>query len=232
MSSMYITVQNLQNYNAKLINYVDSADAQAIKGYLKVDNTWNFYTEVAPTAESTPAFSIDVPTEYFLDQAKTTFVQNFVWSEELYAGSVNPELDGKPVWVMAVKGDDDTVTYSFINLETLIDIYTGETTSTVKVEVSGDNKISANVKVSEAEGNFIEVKEDGLYVTVEPTDISGKADKLADAVAAQILVDDGEGNLAGSGVTLEAFKATITDEIMANFDTEEEVNAEIDSWFN
>ena len=231
MSSMYITVQNLQNYNAKLRNLMDAADAKAIKSYLKVDNAWNFYTEETPSAETTPAFSIDVPTEYFLDQARTTFVQNFVWSEEAYAGSTNPNLDGKPVWVMAVKGDDDTVTYSFINLETLIDIYTGEETNTVKVEVSGDNKISAAVKVSAEEGNFIEVKEDGLYVTVEPTDISGKADKLTEAVAAQILVDDGEGNLAGSGVTLEAFKATITDEIMANFDTEEEVNAEIDSWF-
>lgn len=230
MSSMYITVQNLQNYDAKLRNYVDLADAKAIKGYLKVDNAWNFYTVEAPTAESTPAFSIDVPTEYFLDQAKTTFVQNFVWSEELYAGSVNPELDGKPVWIMAVKGDDDTVTYSFVNLETLIDIYTGEETSTVKVEVSGDNKISAAVKISAEEGNLVEAKEDGLYVA--PVDISGKADKLTEASAAQILVDDGEGNLAGSGITLEAFKTTITDEIMANFDTEEEVNAEIDSWFN
>lgn len=227
--SMYVSVQNLQNYDVKIKNLMNAADAKAIKSYLKVDNAWNFYTVEAPTAETTPAFSIDVPTEYFLDQARTTFVQDFVWSEEAYAGSANPNLDGKPVWVMAVKGDDDTVTYSFINLETLIDIYTGEETNTVKVEVSGDNKISANVKISAEEGNLVEAKEDGLYVA--PVDISGKADKLTEAVAAQILVDNGEGNLAGSGVTLEAFKETITEEIMANFDTEEEVNAEIDSWF-
>lgn len=231
MANTYITLQNLQNYDAKNKARMDAADAKALKGYLKVGNKWNFYTVEAPTAEDTPVFGIDVPAEYFLDQAKTTFVQNFAWSEELYAGSTNPELDGKPVFVMAVKGDDNTVTYSFVNVESLVDIYTGEETSTAAVAVSADNKISANVKVSAEEGNFIEVKEDGLYVTVEPTDISGKADKVADVKEAQILVDNGEGNLAASGVTIEELKAAVTEDIMSNFDMETDVNAEIDSWF-
>lgn len=231
MANTYITLQNLQNYDAKNKARMDAADAKALKGYLKVGNKWNFYTVEAPTVEDTPVFGIDVPAEYFLDQAKTTFVQNFAWSEELYAGSTNPELDGKPVFVMAVKGDDNTVTYSFVNVESLVDIYTGEETSTAAVAVSADNKISANVKVSAEEGNFIEVKEDGLYVTVEPTDISGKADKVADVKEAQILVDNGEGNLAASGVTIEELKAAVTEDIMSNFDMETDVNAEIDSWF-
>ncbi len=231
MATTYITLQNLQNYDGKIKNYVDLADAKSLKGYLKVGNTWNFYTVEAPTAEDTPAFSIDVPTEYFLDQAKTAFVQEFAWSAELYAGSTNPELDGKPVLVMAVKGDDDTVTYSFVNVETLVDIYTGAETDSVVVAVSDDNEISAEVKVSAEEGNIIEVKEDGLYAKVEPVDLSGKADKVAEVKDAQILVDDGEGNLAASGVTIEELKASVTDEIMANFDLETDVNAEIDSWF-
>lgn len=231
MATTYITLQNLQNYDGKIKNYVDLADAKSLKGYLKVGNTWNFYTVEAPTSEDTPAFSIDVPTEYFLDQAKTAFVQEFAWSAETYAGSTNPELDGKPVLVMAVKGDDDTVTYSFVNVETLVDIYTGAETDSVVVAVSDDNEISAEVKVSAEEGNIIEVKEDGLYAKVEPVDLSGKADKVADVKDAQILVDDGEGNLAASGVTIEELKASVTDEIMANFDLETDVNAEIDSWF-
>lgn len=231
MANTYITLQNLQNYDGKIKNYVDLADAKSLKGYLKVGNTWNFYTVEAPTAEDTPAFSIDVPTEYFLDQAKTTFVQEFAWSAEAYAGSVNPELDGKPVLVMAVKGDDGSVTYSFVNVETLVDIYTGAETETVAVVVSEDNIITADVKVSAEVGNLIEVKEDGLYVAVEPVDISGKADKVADIKEAQILVDDGEGNLAASGVTIEELKASVTEDIMANFDLETDVNAEIDSWF-
>lgn len=231
MANTYITLQNLQNYDGKIKARMDAADAKSLKGYLKVGNTWNFYTVEAPTAEDTPAFSIDVPTEYFLDQAKTAFVQEFAWSAETYAGSTNPELDGKPVLVMAVKGDDDTVTYSFVNVETLVDIYTGAETETVIVDVNADNEISADVKISAEEGNFIEVKEDGLYVTVEPVDLSGKADKVAEIKDAQILVDDGEGNLAASGVTIEELKAAVTEDIMANFDLETDVNAEIDSWF-
>lgn len=232
MANTYITLQNLQNYDVKLRGVMDAADAKALKGYLKVGNTWNFYTVEAPTAEDTPAFGIDVPTEYFLDQARTTFIQNFIWSEELYAGSTNPDLDGKPVFVMAVKGDDNTVTYSFIDVTTLIDIYTGEETSTAAVTVSADNKISAEVKVSAEEGNFIEVKEDGLFVSVEPTDISGKADKLINEIKeAQILVDNGEGNLAAGGVTIEELATSIKEEVLGNFDFDTDVNAEIDSWF-
>ena len=231
MANTYITLQNLQNYDGKIKNYVDLADAKSLKGYLKVGNTWNFYTVENPTETDTPVFSIDVPTEYFLDQAKTAFVQEFAWSATTYAGSTNPELDGKPVLVMAVKGDDDTVTYSFVNVESLVDIYTGVETETVIVDVNADNEISAEVKVSAEEGNFIEVKEDGLYVTVEPIDLSGKADKVAEIKDAQILVDDGEGNLAASGVTIEELKTSVTEDIMANFDMDTDVNAEIDSWF-
>ena len=231
MANTYITLQNLQNYDGKIKARMDAADAKALKGYLKVGNTWNFYTVENPTETDTPAFSIDVPTEYFLDQAKTVFVQEFAWSAETYAGSTNPELDGKPVLVMAVKGDDDSVTYSFVNVESLVDIYTGVETETVIVDVNDDNEISAEVKVSAEEGNFIEVKEDGLYVTVEAVDLSGKADKVTEVKDAQILVDDGEGNLAASGVTIEELKAAVTEDIMANFDLETDVNAEIDSWF-
>ena len=231
MANTYVTLQNLQNYDGKIKNYVDLADAKSLKGYLKVGNTWNFYTVEAPTAEDTPAFSIDVPTEYFLDQAKTTFVQEFAWSAEVYAGSENPELDGKPVLVMAVKGDDETVTYSFVNVETLVDIYTGEETDSITVAVSADNKISAVAKISAEAGNIIEVKEDGLYAKVDPVDISGKADKVSSVKEGQILVDDGAGNLDASGVTINELTASVVENIMSNFDMDTDVNAEIDSWF-
>ena len=231
MANTYVTLQNLQNYDGKIKNYVDLADAKALKGYLKVGNTWNFYTVENPTETDTPAFGIDVPTEYFLDQAKTTFVQEFAWSAETYAGSENPNLDGKPVLVMAVKGDDETVTYSFVNVETLVDIYTGEETDSITVAVSADNKISAVAKISAEAGNIIEVKEDGLYAKVDPVDISGKADKVTAVKEAQILVDDGAGNLDASGVTIDELTASVVENIMSNFDMDTDVNAEIDSWF-
>lgn len=234
MATTYVTLDNLKSYDSKLKTYIDSDKTKAVKGYLKKDNTWNFYNVDAPTEESVPVFSIDVPTEYFLDQTRTNFVQEFAWSEELYAGSTNPELDGKPVWVMAVKGDDDSVTYSFVNLEALMRTYTTKDTNSVTLVLEA-NEISAEVKVSTEEGNIISVKEDGLFAEV---DMSPKADKLVnpdggEAVikAGQIFVDDGNGNLSASGITIAELKTTVSDEVMGNFDTETDVDSEIDSWF-
>ena len=77
------------------------------------------YTSTDQTG--TAAFSFDFPTEYFLDQTKSVFVQTFAWSETAYPGSTNPNLDGKPVMVLAVKGDGNTVLYSFVDLTYLLD---------------------------------------------------------------------------------------------------------------
>ena len=231
MATTYVTLQNLQKYDGNLKTYIDSDKTKSIKGYLKKDNTWNFYNTDAPTEETAPVFSIDVPAEYFLDQTKTTFVQEFAWSAEAYEGSADPNLEGKPVMVMAVKGDDNTVTYSFVNVEALVDVYTAKETNSITVVISEDNEISADVKISAEEGNIIEVKEDGLFVSVEPTDITGKADKVEDIKGAQILVDDGEGNLSASGITIDELKATVAKEVMSNFDTETDVDSEINSWF-
>lgn len=46
----------------------------------------------------------------------------------------------------------------------LVDVYTGGASKTASVTVSDQNVISVDVKVSAAENNNIEIKEDGLYV--------------------------------------------------------------------
>lgn len=82
----------------------------------------------------------NLPEEQFLDLAKTEFVENFTWSNTTYPGSTNPNLNGKPVLVLALKDEDGNVAYSFINLEDLIDVYTG----TAPITVSGSNISHAN----------------------------------------------------------------------------------------
>jgi len=83
-----------------------------------------------------------------------------------------------------------------IDVSDLIPTYTGEATTSIDLTVVG-SKISAALKVSAAEGNAVVVKDDGLYV---PTvDISGKADKVTDAVAGDIATLTAEGQLADSG---------------------------------
>jgi len=230
MATTYVTMANLTRYDSNLKAYIDSDKTKALKAVLVQDNAINFYVNPNPDETTEADFTVDMPVEYFLDQAKTTIVSEFTWSEATYAGSTNPNLDGKPVLVLAVKGDDDSVVYSFLNMETLIDVYVGENTKSVALTVSADNKISAEVLVSAEEGNIISVKEDGLYASVTAVDISGKADKLVnpeagDAVikAGQILVDDGNGNLAASGKTIAEVVTEVHAEYVAM--TDEEVDA-------
>ena len=54
--------------------------------------------------------------------------------------------------------------YSFVSLESLIDIVTGEVTATTTTTVSDDNKISVAVNISAEEGNAVVSKTDGIYV--------------------------------------------------------------------
>lgn len=143
--------------------YIDSEDTISIKGHKQINNTHYFYSTPSPTDDSVPLFSFDIAEEMFLDQAKTKFVSNFVWSAETYVGSTNPDLDGKPVMVLAVKGDE-SVTYSFLNLEELVDTYTTKDTASLSLAISEGGEISGDVKISEEEGNAVELKDDGLYV--------------------------------------------------------------------
>lgn len=147
--------------------YVDTKDAESIKSAKYADNKISMYTTADKSG--TPAIELDLPEEMFLDQAKTTFVGEFAWSEETYPGSTNPNLDGKPVLVLAVKGDT-TVNYSFISIESVIKVYTGGSTNTSTVTVTG-NTIKADVKISAEAGNTLKIKDDGLCV--EPVDVPG-----------------------------------------------------------
>ena len=56
------------------------------------------------------------------------------------------------------------MSYSFVSLESLIDIMTGVDSETATITISSDNKISVNVKVSAEANNSVVVKEDGIYV--------------------------------------------------------------------
>ena len=193
-----INLSLLNQYHDLNKAYIDAADAKSLKAVTYANNTLSFF-KTEDTA-GTAAYTFNLPEEMFLDQAKTEFVNNFAWSELSYPGSTNPELDGKPVLVLAVKGDSENPTFSFVSLEQLIDIYTGEATNTATVSVSSDNKITAEVKISSTTGNVLTSDDNGLYVPTPPvTDISGKADKVADATEGNFAGLDAEGNLTDSG---------------------------------
>ena len=198
---------------------VQTAANAAIKSLEVNGNTVNFFTSADKTG--TAAFSVDFPSELFLDQTKTAFVPSFAFSTATYPGATDPKLDGKPVMVLAVKGENPTsCTYSFLSMADLVDTYkakaTGKDKSTT-VTIAG-YEVDVKVNISTASGNILTLKDDGLYVpTPAEVDISGKADKVAGAVTGNFAALDGEGNPTDSGkkpadfVAAEAGKRLMTD---------------------
>lgn len=167
---------------------------EALKSAEISGSTLKFYTNVNKSGE--PSFRIDLPSEMFLDQTNTKFIDSFAWSSELYPNTENPNLDGKPVMVLALKTSSAqglaTISYSFLNMAALVDTYTVKAGDSQKViSITG---YEVEFKVSKAGNNAITIQTDGLHV-----DISGKADKVTSATAGNFAGLDAYGNLTDSG---------------------------------
>lgn len=175
-ASKILNMQGLANYDAKIKDWVDE----------QIDA---------------------LPEEQYLDQTNTVIVENFTWSASDYPGSTDPSLDGKPVLVFAVKNvgaDPQTTAYSFINLNKLVDVYTGnaegDTLKGIEVSVDENRKITAEAKLHVAgEGeatNLLEIAADGsLYVPTpaafDSTAITGRLDDLEAIVGDEADTDKG-----------------------------------------
>lgn len=185
----------------------NSADAAFKSGKVEGNKVQIFTT---PDKTGAAAFEFDFPVEMVLDQAKTAFVPKFAWSAETYPGSTDPKLEGKPVMVLAVKGSDGSVNYSFMGMAALVDTYKakveGKDASTT-VTISG-YEVDVKVNISQDEGNALEARADGLYVPKpSAVDLSGKADKVKSAVAGNFAGLDAGGNLTDSGKKAADFVA-------------------------
>lgn len=201
----YLNETGIKALATGLKTWVESEESNLLKSVIFKNNEILFFTKPNAIDTDTPDFTISLPEEYFLDQTKTIFVNSFTWSSTTYPGSTDPSLDGQPVLVLAVKGSDNSISYSFVSMLSLVNIYKASTvTSTVLLSIEDStNTISATVNISADEGNALRVGSDGgLYASA--TDVSSKADKLkTDILADQILVDDGNGNIKASGTTIQ-----------------------------
>lgn len=195
------------------LDAVSLVAASAIKYVSTAGNTVSFFTSADGTG--TAAFTVDFPNEMVLDAVRTTFVPNFAFNPTTYPGATNPSLEGKPVLVLAVKtttaAGAESVNFSFLNLETLIDVYTIKTGDSAKVLSISGNEIEFHV--SSVANNAITVQADGLHV-----DISGKTDKVANATAGNLAGLDANGNLTDSGSGI-ATSAEVTEMLNGVFGT-------------
>lgn len=167
---------------------------KAIKYVATSGNTISFFTTENGT--STAAFTVDFPTELFLDQTKTQFIPNFAFTAASYPGAQNPSLEGKPVLVFAVKNTtdrtsgtaNDTFTYSFMDMSSLVDTYT--TASGVSSQVLTINGYTVTFNISQTAGNIIMSNSDGLYAT----------NRLASFTAGNIVTSDTNGAPQDGGI--------------------------------
>lgn len=214
MSKNLTTKTTIENLAAELKKKFAATEAQVALAFKsgKVDgNTVSFYTSADKSGD--PAFTLDFPSEMFLDQTKTVFVPEFTFGEETYPGATNPELDGKPVMVLAVKGDGEDVTYSFLNMAALVDTYKAKTEgkdASTTVEISG-YEVEVKVNISAAEGNILQKKPDGLYVPSTAVKVDG-------AVEGNLASFGENGSFADSGV---AAGSVITTADISDYTSEE-----------
>ena len=167
-----------------------------------------------------------LPKEMFLDQAKTQFIQSFAWNASTYTGATNPNLDGKPVLVLAVKAVDHanndavTTSFSFLDVSALVDTYKAKTGNSTKIlNIAG---YEIEFKISADTNNAVEVLNDGIAVRISSTannaltkdanglyvNITGKTDKVANATAGHVAGLDANGNLTDSGIVASEILTT------------------------
>lgn len=112
------------------------------------------------------------------------------------AGEYDAENKNIVLYFDAEKTDSVT-----IPVGDLVDTYTAEGDGkALSLTVEG-SVIKGSIKISTAAGNLITCDENGLYVA--PIDISGKMDKVADAIDGDIAILDAEGNVVDSGKKFE-----------------------------
>lgn len=92
----------------------------------------------------------------------------------------------------------------------LVDIYTGGTTNSGTVTVSGTNEITFDLKIDPAPGNKLTVSEAGLMVT---HDDSTKMDMVGTGHEAEILTADANGNAQASGIKVGGGTLTNNDAV-------------------
>ena len=131
-------------------------NSPAFKAAKTENGTVSFFTDSDTTG--TAAFAFNFPEEIYLRQLGTQIVRNFTFDSATYKGAANPQLNGKTVFTLAVRGDSDTVTYSFVDMSELVDVYTNSDTS-VTVE---NYKIKVNIDASS--DNFLTLTNNGLKV--------------------------------------------------------------------
>lgn len=166
---------------------------KAFKAVKIKDNKLNFYDSSDTTV--TPLTYVDLPEEIYLQQTETRLVENFTFSNATYPGATDPNLDGKTVLVLAVKGDGTppTVKYSFVNLTNIINDFIPKV----------DSATAGNIPLLQSDGT---ITDSTIASDTVVTKITG-------GVENNVVVIDANGKIkdSGHGIATDAeFDAMLT----------------------
>lgn len=196
----------LQRINTKITELENAQDTTAFHVVTLNGKTVNFYA----TSDTTlaPVGTFTIPEDKSLDQLGTEIVENFTFSSLTYPNTVNPNLDGKTVFVLAVKGDDalnPTIKYNFVDASKLVDKYTASDTS---ITIAGYT-IKANI--ASDTGNMLSLTASGLMVNG-----SGKVDKVTGGTAGNIVTLASDGGIVDSTfrIATDAEFTAMLDEVL------------------
>lgn len=202
------TGTNLANINA-IRNYIASTVSSDV-----TDIEYN-----AVTAELTVHFKGEEKEDKVINLPKENFLSS-------------ASYDGDTHILTLTLQDTTTVT---VNLEDLIDVYTGSETNSATVNVTG-NVVTADVKISSAAGNALTVKsgdgEKGLFVEVPEAYVKS----VSDTKTASLAVSEGAltanvkvSATAGNKITTNADGLFVAETDLSNYYNKTEVDALI-SW--
>ena len=204
------TVAHVTTLAQRVKTELDTLDGKTFSSASVTNGKINFFAST--DGSGTAIQSVDLPEEIFLDQTQTAFVQSFSFSSATYPGATNPNLDGKPVLVLAVKGDkttNPTLSFSFINLETLIDTYTeGNGINIANNQIAAKiSSLSGNLLTADANGLYIGDNGKGLstedYTTAEKTKLAGIAEGAQVNVIEAVQVNGTALNVASKTVNID-----------------------------
>lgn len=115
---------------------------------------------------------------------------------DVYPEGATGETAQHQVIVLTIENQTEPV---IIPASSLVNILTAESTNTITMQISDDDKISASVKIDPSSDNAITSSASGIKV-----DLSGKMDAITGATGGKIAVTDANGNVDESAFAIQS----------------------------
>lgn len=188
------SIKECIEYLDKAINDIQSGDIANLNISLTYENE-KLYLKLNDETKSI----VNIPLEQFIDISQTKFVESATQDDVLNDNSViigNPYLK---LCLKTVKEDTSSqITYCYIPLEYLSNIYHTNNTSSINMNIDEDNIISSSLILSPDENNNLAIKNNGLFSKDYKNDIININDNISNIENNINIINDNITNIENS----------------------------------